>query len=102
MRTSKTYIPVLNSLRGLAATAICFYHFVLSTANYVEETWVRTVFYYAQYGVPLFFVIKLLGILLISGGLPSLPSNNLALASCLPCKVFIAIGVSPAADTIFL
>lgn len=55
---SKTYLPVINSLRGLAATAICFYHFVLSTANYVEAPWVRTVFYYAQYGVPLFFVIS--------------------------------------------
>lgn len=58
MLPSKTYLPVINSLRGLAATAICFYHFVLSTANYVEEIWVRTLFYYAQYGVPLFFVIS--------------------------------------------
>lgn len=58
MLLSKTYLPVINSLRGLAATAICFYHFVLSTANYVEEVWVRTFFYYAQYGVPLFFVIS--------------------------------------------
>ncbi|MBL4648697.1 MAG: acyltransferase [Aureispira sp.] len=58
MLPSKTYLPVINSLRGLAATAICFYHFVLSTANYVEEVWVRTLFYYAQYGVPLFFVIS--------------------------------------------
>jgi peptidoglycan/LPS O-acetylase OafA/YrhL len=58
MLAPKTYLPVINSLRGLAATAICFYHFVLSTANYVEEPWVRTVFYYAQYGVPLFFVIS--------------------------------------------
>ena len=58
MPKSKTYLPVINSLRGLAATAICFYHFVLSTANYVEEPWVRTLFYYAQYGVPLFFVIS--------------------------------------------
>ncbi len=53
-----TYLPVINSLRGIAATAICFYHFVLSTANYVEETWIRTFFYYGQYGVPLFFVIS--------------------------------------------
>jgi peptidoglycan/LPS O-acetylase OafA/YrhL len=58
MLPSKTYLPVINSLRGLAATAICFYHFVLSTANYVEEVWVRTFFYYTQYGVPLFFVIS--------------------------------------------
>jgi peptidoglycan/LPS O-acetylase OafA/YrhL len=58
MLPSKTYLPVINSLRGLAATAICFYHFVLSTANYVEAIWVRTLFYYAQYGVPLFFVIS--------------------------------------------
>lgn len=58
MPLSKTYLPVINSLRGLAATAICFYHFVLSTANYVEAIEVRTFFYYAQYGVPLFFVIS--------------------------------------------
>lgn len=58
MLAPKTYLPVINSLRGLAATAICFYHFVLSTANYVEAVWVRTLFYYAQYGVPLFFVIS--------------------------------------------
>ncbi|CAA6799544.1 MAG: Unknown protein [uncultured Aureispira sp.] len=58
MLSSKTYLPVINSLRALAATAICFYHFVLSTANYVEEVWVRTLFYYAQYGVPLFFVLS--------------------------------------------
>lgn len=58
MGLQKTYFPIINSLRGLAATSICFYHFVLSTANYVEEEWTRTVFYYAQYGVPLFFVIS--------------------------------------------
>lgn len=56
--TPKTYLPIISSLRGLAATAICFYHFVWSTVDYIKNEWVRTIFYYAQYGVPLFFVIS--------------------------------------------
>ncbi|MCH2022467.1 MAG: acyltransferase [Saprospiraceae bacterium] len=58
MQKQRTYIPVITSLRGLAATAICFYHFVLGTSNYIETEWIRNFFYYAQYGVPMFFVIS--------------------------------------------
>lgn len=58
MTASKNYIPIISSLRGWAATAICLYHFVWSTAYYITDEWVRTIFYYAQYGVPMFFVIS--------------------------------------------
>ena len=58
MQTHPTYIPIITSLRGLAATAICFYHFVLSTVDYIEDEMLRNIFYYAQYGVPMFFVIS--------------------------------------------
>jgi peptidoglycan/LPS O-acetylase OafA/YrhL len=51
------YIPVITSLRGLAATAVCFYHFVLSIGNYVKDELIRSIFYYGQCGVPIFFVI---------------------------------------------
>lgn len=58
MTPKKTYLPVISSLRGWAATAICFYHFIWSTANYIEDEFIRAIFYYAQYGVPMFFVIS--------------------------------------------
>jgi peptidoglycan/LPS O-acetylase OafA/YrhL len=54
----KYNIPVIVCLRGLAATAVCFYHFVYTTTGYVTEAHVRTVFEFASLGVQMFFVIS--------------------------------------------
>lgn len=51
-------IPVLDSLRGFAALSVCLFHFVYSTLNFVDETWVRTIFYQGIFGVQTFFVIS--------------------------------------------
>lgn len=54
----KSTIPVINCLRGVAATMVCFYHFVSTTKNYVDTQWVKGLFSYGQMGVHMFFVIS--------------------------------------------
>ena len=57
--TQKTdQILIINSLRGLAATAVCFYHFVYSTVDFIENETVRSIFYFGHKGVELFFIIS--------------------------------------------
>lgn len=51
-------IPVLDSLRGFAALSVCLFHFVYSTLNFVNEPWVRDIFYQGIFGVQTFFVIS--------------------------------------------
>lgn len=58
LNTSTDYLPVVTSLRGLAATAVCWYHFIWSTVDYIEQEQVRALAYYGQYGVHLFFLIS--------------------------------------------
>jgi peptidoglycan/LPS O-acetylase OafA/YrhL len=55
---SALQVPVINSLRGLAASMVCFYHFVCTTINYVKDENVLSVFQYGQLGVQMFFVIS--------------------------------------------
>lgn len=52
------YIPIVDSLRGGAATAVCFYHFIWGTVDYIKTPWVRDISYWGQYGVTLFFVLS--------------------------------------------
>ncbi|MGH1338375.1 MAG: acyltransferase family protein [Aureispira sp.] len=56
--TKETHIPIIESLRGWAASAVCFYHFIWGTVNYIEAPWVREISYWGQYGVTLFFVLS--------------------------------------------
>lgn len=58
LSNSSSYIPIVESLRGWAATGVCFYHFIWGTVNYIEAPWARTISYWAQYGVTLFFVLS--------------------------------------------
>lgn len=58
MEEKNDHIIVINSLRGLAATLVCFYHFVYTTVDYFDNSFVLALFYYGQKGVQLFFIIS--------------------------------------------
>lgn len=51
-------LPIIESLRGWSATAVCVYHFVWGTVDYVQAPWARALSYWGQYGVTVFFVIS--------------------------------------------
>src|SRR4051812_36838833 len=51
-------IPVINGLRGLAASLVCFYHFVTTTTGYIESESIRDFFSYGKNGVHIFFVVS--------------------------------------------
>ena len=55
---SKTQIPFINNLRGVAALSVCLFHFIYSTINYVTDQDILNIVYYGQYGITLFFVIS--------------------------------------------
>lgn len=50
-------IPVINCLRGIAASMVCLFHFVASR-GYIENTDVKSIFAIGQTGVYIFFVIS--------------------------------------------
>jgi len=52
------YLPVIDSLRGLAASMVCFYHFVCTTTGFITSAVVLKVFTYGAQGVQMFFVIS--------------------------------------------
>ncbi len=57
--TKKNYnIPVINSLRGLAALSVCLYHFVCTTTGYIQNQTLLDVFHYGSKGVQVFFIIS--------------------------------------------
>ncbi len=58
MLPTRQHIPIIESLRGWAAAAICFYHFVWGTVDYIDAAWVRNLTYWGQYAVTLFFVLS--------------------------------------------
>lgn len=45
-------------MRGLAAASVCFYHFICTTTDFIQNKTVLDVFYFGQYGVSLFFIIS--------------------------------------------
>lgn len=49
-------IPIINTLRGLAALTVCLFHFVVST--YITDPVLNNVFDYGQKGVQIFFIIS--------------------------------------------
>lgn len=58
MNQKSDHILIINSLRGLAATAVCFFHFVCTTQDYVHNPFLLDAFHYGQKGVQLFFIIS--------------------------------------------
>lgn len=57
MNNSKN-IPVLNSLRAIAALSVCLFHFVCTVTGFVNNESVLKVFSFGHYGVQMFFVIS--------------------------------------------
>ncbi|MFI5150668.1 MAG: acyltransferase family protein [Bacteroidia bacterium] len=53
-----SYIPVIDLLRGIAATSVCLFHFICTTTGFFTSTLLLTFFSYGHYGVQLFFVIS--------------------------------------------
>jgi peptidoglycan/LPS O-acetylase OafA/YrhL len=66
--TSKN-IPVINCLRGIAASMVCFFHFV-AKGPYVHNTRLKDIFDYGRTGVYIFFVISgiIISLSMIRGG----------------------------------
>lgn len=51
------YIPVINSLRGLASVTVCLFHLVCLPLNFLQHTSVFEIAPYGRFGVQVFFVI---------------------------------------------
>jgi peptidoglycan/LPS O-acetylase OafA/YrhL len=49
-------IPVINCLRGIAASMVCFFHLVVT--GYVQDAGIRNIFSVGKTGVYIFFVIS--------------------------------------------
>jgi peptidoglycan/LPS O-acetylase OafA/YrhL len=55
----KKEIPILDSLRAVAAWSVCLYHFICTTVGFVNKDGVVFHFFsFGSYGVQLFFVIS--------------------------------------------
>jgi len=50
-------IPVLHCLRGIAASMVCFYHFVYF-GGYIDSVDIKNIFSFGKTGVVIFFVIS--------------------------------------------
>jgi len=53
-----TYIPVINTLRGIAALLVVFYHFIYTTTDYIKDVTILNISSYGNLGVTIFFVIS--------------------------------------------
>jgi len=51
------YIPVVNSLRGLAAVLVCIFHLICLPLGFLENTDIYNFAPYGRFGVQVFFVI---------------------------------------------
>ena len=58
MSKKSSHIPVIDSFRGLAASLVCFYHFVYTTIDYIQTDWILEIFHHGKRGVQLFFIIS--------------------------------------------
>jgi len=58
MKKNSNQILVINSLRGLAALAVCLYHFVFTTTGFIYNETILEIFHFGQRGVQLFFIIS--------------------------------------------
>lgn len=58
MSKNNQQILIINSLRGIAALAVCLYHFVCTTKGYITDEVLLDIFHYGKKGVQLFFIIS--------------------------------------------
>jgi peptidoglycan/LPS O-acetylase OafA/YrhL len=56
--TDNKHVPVLDSLRAIAAFSVCLFHFICTVTGFVEADWLRRLFSTGHYGVQMFFVIS--------------------------------------------
>jgi peptidoglycan/LPS O-acetylase OafA/YrhL len=54
----RTHIPVIDTLRGIAACAVCVFHFVCKTKDFIGNSTITGLFSFGNYGVHMFFVIS--------------------------------------------
>jgi peptidoglycan/LPS O-acetylase OafA/YrhL len=52
------HVPVLDSLRAVAAFSVCLFHFICTVTGFVDSSIIRGVFSSGHYGVQMFFVIS--------------------------------------------
>ncbi|MCW3082864.1 MAG: putative acyltransferase [Bacteroidetes bacterium] len=52
------HVPVLDSLRAVAAFSVCLFHFICTVTGFIDSNFVRTLFSTGHYGVQMFFVIS--------------------------------------------
>lgn len=52
------HIPVLNSLRAIAALSVCLFHFICTVTGFISNKIVLQIFSFGHYGVQMFFVIS--------------------------------------------
>lgn len=55
--SNNNHIPVIDSLRGIAASMVCFFHFS-TTVGYIDSDYIKDFFSYGSTGVFIFFVIS--------------------------------------------
>lgn len=56
--TTVKNVPVLNSLRAIAALSVCLYHFITTVTGFVSNETILYLFSFGHYGVQMFFVIS--------------------------------------------
>lgn len=56
--TKLNYLPVIDSLRAIAASMVCLFHFVCTTTGFVTNATILKVFSFGKFGVHMFFVIS--------------------------------------------
>ena len=99
MEKKSDHILIINSLRGIAASAVCFYHFICTTKDYITTPFLLDAFHYGQKGVQLFFIISgiVIPLSLINSGYSLSNWKNFMLKRFVriepPYLVAVAIGV---------
>ena len=52
------HVPVLDSLRAVAAFSVCLFHFICTVTGFIDSEFVKKIFSSGHYGVQMFFVIS--------------------------------------------
>jgi len=52
------HIPIIASLRGISAIAVCLFHLIVTTQNNITNDFLLEFFNYGQKGVQVFFIIS--------------------------------------------